>query len=169
MATTSRQRMSREAALAEVHAVYEELAQRPVERDCIARTECCQFKLTGKTPYLTAGEAQYAAVALRAMGRPRIKDKPDGSCPVLNQTTGRCEIYASRPFSCRTHFCAAAGGPYARREVIDLIRRLEDVDFALGGAGPQTLPVALKEALNEPLISNSKILSKPKPRARSRR
>ena len=41
---------------------------------------------------------------------------------------GRCLIYAGRPFGCRTHFCAAAGGPYARREVIDLIHRLEDLD-----------------------------------------
>ena len=161
--------MNREVALAEVKAVYDELAQRPVERDCLRRTECCQFKLTGKTPYLTAGEAQYAAAALRAVGRTRLQDKADGSCPLLEPGTGKCTIYESRPFSCRTHFCAAAGGPYARREVIDLLRRLEDVDFALGGAGPQTLPAAIKEALTETVFGNSKILSKAKPRARTRR
>ena len=51
------------------------------------------------------------------------------------------------PFGCRTHFCGAAGGPYKRREVVDLIRRLEDIDTALGGVGPRTLPVAVKESL----------------------
>ena len=29
--------------LAEVRAIYQELAKRPVQRNCIARTECCQF------------------------------------------------------------------------------------------------------------------------------
>lgn len=48
-------------------------------------------------------------------------------------------IYESRPFGCRTHFCAAAGGPYARRDVIDLIRRLEEIDQKLGGDGPRAL------------------------------
>ena len=74
MARTSRELMSREVALAEVKAVYAELEQRPVERDCLRRTECCRFKLTGKTPYLTAGEALYAAAAIRAAGQSRIQE-----------------------------------------------------------------------------------------------
>jgi len=167
MARTSRELMQREEACAAVKAVYEELEKRPVDRDCVRRTECCQFKLTGKTPYLTAGEALYAANALRAIGRPKLQEKPDGSCPLLDSKTGHCQIYDSRPFSCRTHFCQAAGGPYARREVIDLIRRLEDVDTALGGVGPQTLPSAIKEALSMP-VAGSKVHSKPMPRSRGR-
>jgi Fe-S-cluster containining protein len=159
--------MSREAALEEVRAVYAELAQRPVERDCMRRTECCQFKLTGKTPYVTAGEALHTVEALRASGPVKIRDKEDGSCPLLDGRTGKCEAYESRPFSCRTHFCVAAGGPYARREVVDLIRRLEDVDFALGGCGAQTLPVALRSAASVP-VTGGKVLSKPMPRGRTR-
>jgi Fe-S-cluster containining protein len=66
---------------------------------------------------------------------------------LLDDVTGDCLIYDSRPFGCRTHFCAAAGGPYSRREVIDLIRRLEAVDDSLGGAGPRVLQNAIADAL----------------------
>ena len=45
--------------------------------------------------------------------------------------------------------CAAAGGPYARREVIDLIRRLEAVDESLDGTGPRLLQNAVHDALIE--------------------
>ncbi len=130
-----------------VRAIYAELATRPIERACIRRTECCQFKLTGRTPYLTKGEALTAAKALRATGRTRVPERTDGACPLLNEQ-GRCLIYADRPFGCRTHFCAAAGGPYARREVSDLIHRLEVIDSHLGGDGGRPLPAAVKAALD---------------------
>jgi len=137
------------AALAEVRAIYAELAERPVERNCTLRTECCHFKLTGLTPYLTKGEALLAAKAFRATGRKQLPERTDGACPMLRAETGRCMIYADRPFGCRTHFCGAAGGPYARREVVDLIRRLESLDAALGGDGARMLPGAVADALRE--------------------
>ncbi len=133
--------------LEEVKAVYRELAQRPIERACERRTECCQFKLTGQTPYLTKGEALVAAKAWKASGRSKLPEKTDGSCPFLEDSTGKCQIYEGRPFGCRTHFCRAAGGPYARRDVLDLIRRLEIVDTALGGSGPLALPTAVQSAM----------------------
>lgn len=68
---------------------------------------------------------------------------------MLHQESGNCLIYDGRPFGCRTHFCAAAGGPVARREVLDLIRRLEKVDVDLGGSGPRTLQNAVEDALDE--------------------
>jgi Fe-S-cluster containining protein len=129
-------------ALEEVRAIYRELANRPVERDCLRRTECCQFKLTGRTPQLTRGEAMLAARALRASGRKALPERDDGACPLL-RADGVCLIYQDRPFGCRTHFCAAAGGPYARAEVLDLIRRLEAVDARLAGDGPRALPAAV--------------------------
>lgn len=132
-------------ALAEIRAVYTDLAARPVERACENRTTCCQFHLTGRIPQLTKGEALVAAKALRASGRTRLPEREDGACPLLN-AAGRCLIYEGRPFGCRTHFCAAAGGPYARRDVLDLIRRLEVVDAKLGGDGPHPLPTALRLA-----------------------
>jgi Fe-S-cluster containining protein len=136
-------------ALNEVRAVYADLAARPVERQCIRRTECCHFKLTGAMPLLTAGEGMIAASALRAAGRTALPEKTDGSCPMLRDHDGHCLIYENRPFGCRTHFCAAAGGPIARREVLDLIRRLEVVDAVLGGEGSRPLPGAVALALNE--------------------
>jgi Fe-S-cluster containining protein len=136
-------------ALAEVRAIYQELAKRPVQRNCIARTECCQFQLTGLTPHLTKGEALLAAKAFRATGRKELPEADDGACPMLKHETGRCMIYADRPFGCRTHFCEAAGGPYSRKEVIDLIRRLEDLDARLRGDGPRKIEAAVADALEE--------------------
>lgn len=136
-------------ALGAVRAVYAELAQRPVQRFCEARTECCRFQLTGQAPYLTKGEALLAAKAVRATGRKDIPESPDGACPLLHPQNGKCLIYADRPFGCRTHFCGAAGGPYARKEVVDLIRRLEDLDRQLGGEGPRKIQGALDAAWEE--------------------
>ena len=136
-------------ALDEVRQVYADLAMRPIERNCLRVKECCHFKLTGRTPYLTKGEAALAAQALRSTGRKQLPQNADGGCPLLDSATGNCLIYESRPFGCRTHFCAAAGGPYARREVLDLIRRLEAVDAQLNGDGPRNLTNAISAALDE--------------------
>ncbi len=136
-------------AVADVQAVYAELEQRPILRNCVRLKECCHFKLTGRTPYLTKGEALLAAKALRATGRTRLPENADGLCPMLDPASGNCFIYRDRPFGCRTHFCAAAGGPYARREVLDLIRRLEQVDAELGGAGPRIFHSAIEDALRQ--------------------
>lgn len=138
-----------EGALGEVRQVYADLARRPIERNCLRVKECCHFKLTGRTPYLTKGEAVLAAQALRSTGRKQLPQNADGACPLLDSATGNCLIYESRPFGCRTHFCAAAGGPYARREVLDLIRRLEVVDAQLAGEGPRNLTSAISAALDE--------------------
>jgi Fe-S-cluster containining protein len=138
-----------DAALHEVRQVYADLAARPVDRNCVRIKECCHFKLTGRTPYLTKGEALVAAQALRATGRKALPKSVTGACPLLDEATGDCLIYEARPFGCRTHFCAAAGGPYSRREVIDLIRRLEAVDASLGGAGPRVLQNAIADALED--------------------
>ncbi|HEV2692671.1 MAG TPA: YkgJ family cysteine cluster protein [Verrucomicrobiae bacterium] len=136
-------------AIAEVRAVYQELARRPVQRNCIARTECCRFQITSQTPHLTKGEALLAAKAFRATGRKELPEAEDGACPMLKRPTGHCMIYADRPFACRTHFCEAAGGPYARKEVVDLIRRLEDLDARLRGDGPRKIESAVADALEE--------------------
>ena len=136
-------------AMEEVRQVYADLSLRPIQRDCVRLKECCHFKLTGRTPFLTKGEALLAAKALRASGRREMPEHPAGACPMLDPATGNCIIYESRPFGCRTHFCAAAGGPYPRREVIDLIRRLETVDESLGGTGPRLLENAIANALED--------------------
>lgn len=129
-----------------VRAIYAELAARPAERSCLGRSECCRFRLTGRTPFLTKGEALVAATAWRAAGRKEVIPAVDGSCPFLGKN-GRCQIYEGRPFGCRTHFCEAAGGPYSRGEVRDLIGRLEAIDRQLGGSGGVNLPTAVTEAM----------------------
>jgi uncharacterized protein len=144
-----RKEQGRESSLVQVRQVYAELARRPVDRQCLRRTECCQFRLTGLIPYLTRGEALLAAQALRATGRKNLPNEITGACPLLDALSGKCLIYAHRPFACRTHYCAAAGGPMARRAVIDLIHQLEAIDRELGGDGPRKLPVALRAALAE--------------------
>ena len=135
-------------AIEEVRAVYRDLALRPVERNCTLRTECCQFKITGLVPYLTRGEALVVARGLRSTGRKTMPVRDDGACPMLDAKSGRCMIYEHRPFGCRTHFCRAAGGPMERKGVIDLIRRLEVVDAALGGDGSRPLPAAVAMELD---------------------
>jgi Fe-S-cluster containining protein len=134
-------------AAAEVQQIYADLTARPLERNCTLRTECCQFHLTGKIPQLTRGEALVAAKALRATGRKTLPDSTDETCPLLDPKTSRCMIYKTRPFGCRTHYCAAAGGPYSRNQVLDLIRRLEEIDQNLGGDGPHPIEKAISAAL----------------------
>jgi len=138
---------SEQSAAAGVREIYAGLESRPIERSCKLRTECCHFRLTGKTPHLTKGEALVAGRAFKATGRKALPPAPDGACPFLHPQTKRCLIYASRPFGCRTHFCAAAGGPYARRDVSDLIRRLEAIGHALGGRDARPLEAAVAEYL----------------------
>lgn len=137
---------TRQETIEQVRAIYAELDQRPIERACTRLTECCQFKLTGRTPFLTKAEALVAAQAFRATGRTKLKLPDSGACPMLDPA-GKCLIYRDRPFGCRTHFCRAAGGPYARREVVDLIHRLEDLSRRIGGGEAQPLPAAVGEAL----------------------
>ena len=132
------------AVIQEVKAIYQEWACRELVRSCIGRSTCCQFTLTGKTPYITRGEAILAAKGWRAAGRKTIAiDAP--VCPFLHQ--GKCQIYDSRPFACRTHFCDAAGGPAPRGIVRDLIQRLEEIDLRLGGQGGVNLPTAVRDFL----------------------
>lgn len=130
----------------EIRAIYAEVGSRALPRDCALRTGCCQFRITGRTPMLTKGEALFLAKGVRAAGRTRIKAREDGSCPLLG-VDGRCTVYAHRPFGCRTHFCAEAGGMYPRRHVADLIQRLEALDEKLLGDGPRPIEGALDAAL----------------------
>lgn len=141
------------AAMAEVRAVYADLATRPVERSCTLRSGCCHFRQTGRTPYLTKGEALVMAQGVRAAGRKELPERDDGACPMLHPRTERCMAYADRPFGCRTHFCKEAGGPYERSVVVDLIRRLEQVDAALGGDGARLFHGAVETALEELMLA----------------
>jgi len=133
------------AIAAEVRAIYRDWEARPIERACTGLSDCCRFRQTGRTPFLTRGEALVAAMAWRAAGRTEVPATADGACPFLRNN--RCQIYEGRPFGCRTHFCEAAGGPASRKEVRDLIQRLEEIDVRLGGNGGVNLPTAVAQAM----------------------
>lgn len=96
---------------------------------------------------LTKGEALFAAVGVKASGRKKLPPREDGACPLLGKN-GRCMIYQHRPFGCRTHFCQAAGGAYGRKEVGDLIQRLEALDEKLQGDGARPIQGAISAVLD---------------------
>lgn len=135
-------------AIREVLEIYAEWERRPIDRRCTGLADCCRFRLAGHTPYLTKGEALVAARTWKSAGRRDLTIPADASCPFLHPGTGKCRIHQGRPFGCRTHFCAAAGGPAARNEVRDLIQRLEAIDHRLGGNGAVNLHAAVKEAMS---------------------
>ncbi len=136
-------------AIRDIETIYDEFSSRPIERHCVLTTTCCHFLQTGKTPFLTKGEALVALRELRRSGRKEAPKRKDGACRFLHQKTARCLIYQGRPLGCRTHFCQAAGGVYPREAVIDLIHRLEEIDQKLYGSGAQTLDRAIDTALKE--------------------
>lgn len=146
---TSDPRRDTEEAIAGVRKIYAELQANSPERHCTLSTGCCRFRITGRTPSLTKGEALAAARAVRAAGLRELPIREDGACPLLHPVTSRCMIYEGRPFGCRTHFCDAAGGPYTRREVSEWIRRLKEIDERLGGDGGREISVAIRDALEE--------------------
>ena len=125
--------------LMEVRRLLDEGAFR-AQRFCTGAADCCRFRLTGETPHVTR---RAAWVTGRACGRTRLELPPDGRCAFLSGQ-GKCMIYEGRPLACRTHFCVPAGGALPRREVIDLIHALEDIDAALGGDGASRLPEAVE-------------------------
>jgi hypothetical protein len=83
---------------------------------------CCHFAVTGREPYPTAIELEEVRHAMRAAGvvarDSRRLPLADGRpCPLLSDA-GRCRIYASRPFGCRTFFCKGAEAPFGSRAKI---------------------------------------------------
>jgi Fe-S-cluster containining protein len=127
-----------------VTAIYADLDNAMPERNCTFQTRCCRFHETGLTPLLTFGEAVYAVHKWRAAGRKVIPDKPQGTCPFLDDAKGRCMNYEGRPLGCRTYFCKAAGGTIGRREVLPFIRQLEALSAQMGEREGLDLPFAVQ-------------------------
>ena len=117
--------------------------------------QCCHFAVTGREPHPTAVELEEVRHAMRARGvSPRDPRKLPmaelGACPLLSQD-GRCRIYESRPFGCRTFFCDHAEGPMGARRrlprdaVNELGRRVADLSAKFAPRDP--LPRPLVRAL----------------------
>jgi len=110
-------------ARARLLALYAEVDAILAEYTCDASTACCRFGVTGREPYPTAAERAEIEHAVKSLGgegalRRRLPLAPlEGAavreervCPLLSEA-GKCRIYASRPFGCRTFFCERAVGP----------------------------------------------------------
>jgi hypothetical protein len=105
--------------------------------------------VTGREPYPTAIELEEIRHAMRASNvaardarrLPLAADRERRPCPLLSDD-GRCRIYASRPFGCRTFFCERR--PH-RADVQVLGRRVADLSarFAPRDPGPRPLVRAL--------------------------
>jgi Fe-S-cluster containining protein len=147
-------------ARAELLALYAEVDARLADFSCDASTECCQFGVTGREPYPTAVELTEIRHAIAAAGI-RLSQEGRGAresrnerakrslpvadarrCPLLS-SEGRCRIYASRPFGCRTFFCARATGPgkTPRAEIQRISRAIADLSARHAPRDPHVRPL----------------------------
>ncbi|MRG90938.1 YkgJ family cysteine cluster protein [Polyangium spumosum] len=133
----------------ELAAIYREVDASFAGQSCPASTECCRFGVTGREPYVTSIELALVQRAIaarggaRAIGRtpPPLAGHEDNSrgkrrlttldervCPLLDER-GRCAIYTSRPFGCRTYFCERATGTAGvdQRGINAFVRRIKDL------------------------------------------
>ena len=114
--------------------------------ECDASTDCCRFGVTGREPYPTAIEVAEVERAVRARGgipkRRRLPVSGERRCALLSDD-GRCHVYASRPFGCRTFFCDRARGPgrLPRAEIQAIARRVAALSerFEPRDAGPRPM------------------------------
>ncbi|HEV3190510.1 MAG TPA: hypothetical protein VGY54_08440 [Polyangiaceae bacterium] len=122
---------------------------------------CCDFGVLGREPYPTAVELEEVRHALLASGfsardHRRLPLAGHALCPLLS-AAGRCLVYASRPFGCRTFFCPEARGPCGSpqrvpREAINAVgRRIADLSarFAPKDPAPRPLRRALVRLTSE--------------------
>lgn len=147
------------AALEKLRALYAEVDALLAGWTCAASTDCCRFGVTGREPYPTSVEIAELERAVRARGGlPKRRTLPvvrgsgargedERRCTLLSDE-GRCLVYASRPFGCRTFFCERGSGPAGEaprsgpkseiarlgRAVADLSARFDPTD-----AGPRPL------------------------------
>jgi len=109
--------------LAELRAIYAAVDALTAGWSCDASTDCCRFAVTGREPYPTAvelAELDRAIAARGGLGRGGKRLLPiaaaERRCALLDPD-GRCVVYASRPFGCRTFYCERAEGPFGEREL----------------------------------------------------
>jgi Fe-S-cluster containining protein len=139
------------AALEKLRAVYAEVDALLAGWSCASSTECCRFGVTGREPYPTSVEIAELERAVRARGGlPKRRSLPvadERRCTLLSDE-GRCVVYASRPFGCRTFFCERGSGPAGepprsgpKTEIARLGRAVADlaVQFDPADQGPRPL------------------------------
>ncbi len=124
---------------------------------CDASTDCCRFGVTGREPYPTAVELAALAQAVRARGGlPKRRSLPvvtareasERRCALLSDA-GKCLVYATRPFGCRTFFCERASGPAGessrampKKEIARLGRAVADLSARFDPVDPGPRPLS---------------------------
>lgn len=80
--------------------------------------------------------------ALPVAGGSSPEGRDEGRCPLLG-VDGRCTIYASRPFGCRTFFCdaAVAGDPVSQRDINAFVARIRAIAARLGPGADEGRPL----------------------------
>ena len=135
--------------------VYAEVDALLAPFTCDGTSECCTFSNTGREPYPTAIELAEVERAIAAKGGPRAFAKRKlplvgRRCPLLTDA-GKCGIYASRPFGCRTYFCDRMHGPgkLPRERLRELGARIADLSARAfpRDPGPRPLSKALSKTL----------------------
>ncbi len=164
MARQRDQRAERERALlAELQAVWQEVATTYQDHRCPGATECCRFAITGREPYVTSIELCAIVRAVAARGGPlnekrraqplsgRTTRAEERTCPLLDQQA-RCAVYAARPLGCRTYYCDQVDRDRVvrQREISALVRRVQDIAARHRPGGDQGRP--LSRALREPKL-----------------
>lgn len=141
----------RKRSLAELRSLYARIDAALGGWACESSTDCCRFGVTGREPYPTAVELAELERAVKARGGiPKKRSLPvagERRCTLLGDD-GRCVVYASRPFGCRTFFCeratsAVGQGTRAlpKKEIADVSRALADLSarFEPRDPGPRPL------------------------------
>ena len=126
---------------------------------CDSSTDCCRFGVTGREPYPTSVEIAELERAVRARGglpkrrslpvlRAGVRGEDERRCALLSDE-GKCLVYASRPFGCRTFFCDRASGPAGeparsgpKSEIARLGRAVADLAAQFDPADPGPRPLS---------------------------
>jgi Fe-S-cluster containining protein len=133
-------------ARAALLALYAEVDALLAPFSCPGSTDCCHFGRTGREPQPHAVEIAEVLDAARGQ-KSRSLPMAEGRCPML-AASGRCRIYASRPFGCRTYFCdrATGVGEIPRERINEVGRRVAALSARAfpRDPGPRALTKALE-------------------------
>jgi uncharacterized protein len=145
------------ASLERLRGLYAEVDTLLAGWTCDASTDCCRFGVTGREPYPTAIEIAELERAVRARGGlPKRRSLPtvgargedERRCALLSDA-GTCNVYASRPFGCRTFFCDRASGPAGeparaapKQEIARVGRAVADLSARFDPANPGPRPLS---------------------------
>jgi Fe-S-cluster containining protein len=143
---------ARKRAVRETLAVLEAAAKAWAKSSCPGSAECCHLAVTTRPPWLWPTEWAVVEQALMAGGRSVPPPRSDQGCRLLDAAGQRCTIYESRPFGCRTFFCARRTGPKEpAAQTNALLEQLAALNIALdAGAAPRTLDDWLSASARSP-------------------